>query len=214
LGFVKALAPWTIGKEYEFVRYDSIAARRRQMMNCRGLILSGSLFDFALPNDAFDRDIYRIMIPVFQLMRDLPRPVLGICFGHQLMALGEEFAPDRIDFGRLRIRNMPHPPDKHLVGLARMNSPLRFSDRREFWVQFNHKQEVVLTEGLQEYFEILSGSDQCPVHVMQHRSRDWFGVQFHPEIGKQSLAGEVHQHDAAERDGSILLQEFVQYCLK
>jgi len=213
LGFVQALTGWMIGKDYEFVRYDD-ASRLPQARRCRGLILTGSGFDFALPDDSFDREAYRKMIPVFQLIRDFNGPVLGICFGHQLMALAEEFDPDRTAFGRLRVRNMPDPPDKHLVVQIRMNSSLRFMNQMEVWVQFHHKQEVLLNDDLLRYFEVAAGSTQCLVQAMQHRSRDWFGVQFHPEIGRVSRAGEVTRHQDAVSDGQALLQDFARYCLR
>ena len=66
------------------------------------------------------------MSPVFELIREFPGPVLGICFGHQLMALGEEYQPDRTEFGRLRIRNMQYPRNQHTVLPIRMDMPLRF----------------------------------------------------------------------------------------
>jgi GMP synthase-like glutamine amidotransferase len=211
-GFVQRLAGWTLGKDYEFVCYDNIAARLHDVMRCRGLILSGSGFDFALPDDGFDRELFRKMTPVFELIRAFPGPVLGICFGHQLMALGEEFQPDRTGFGRLRIRNMQYPRNRHTVLPIRMNIPLRFLDQRTLWAQFHHKQEVVLNDDFLQYFDITGQSNQCPVQMMQHKSREWFGVQFHPEIGMDTEAGEIPRHDDAEQDGKTLLQEFVQYC--
>ena len=42
-----------------------------------------------------------------------------------------------------------------------------------------------------EYFDITARSNQCPVQMMQHKSREWFGVQFHPEIGMDTEAGEI-----------------------
>ncbi len=213
-GFIQALAGWSPGKDYEFIRYDQLPARAAEIGACRGLVLSGSVFDLALPDDGFDRAIYQLMAPVYRLIHAFPGPVLGICFGHQLMALGDEFDPARTGFGGLRVRNMIAPPDKHSIMNLPMRSSLRFLGRRELWVQFHHKQEVVDNEALRLHYEIVAGSDQCPVHIMQHKSREWFGVQFHPEVGKETKAGEIQRHDAAVRDGQAFLQAFVHYCLK
>ena len=213
-GFAQALAEWTLGAEYEFVRYEDISVRRRELLQSRGLILSGSAFDFALPDDGFDRPVYETMIPEFQLMHDFKGPILGICFGHQLMAIADEFDPDRTGFGGLRIRNMVHPSEKNAVAHVHLNSDLRFFGQRNLWGQFHHKQEVVQNAELLKCYDIMAGTEQCPVHVMQHRWREWFGVQFHPEIGKKTQAGVVHQHDAAIRDGCAILHDFVRYCLR
>ena len=211
-GFAQALGDWTLGRDYEFVRYNDINARRPELLHSRGIILSGSAFDFALPDDGFDRAVYSAMIPEFQLLLDFQRPILGVCFGHQLMAIAEEFDPDRDAFGGLRIRNMAHPPGKYEVAPVHLSSDLPFLEQRDYWAQFNHQQEVVQNAELLKYYEIVAGTEQCPVQVMQHRSREWFDVQFHPEIGKETRAGAIDRHDDAVRDGSTILRDFVRYC--
>lgn len=213
-GFVQALEPWEFGEDYEFVRYDQIPARLGDLKSCRGLILSGSVFDFATPDEQFDRCTYEKMIPEFRLLLDSPRPVLGICFGHQLLALVEEFEEKRTNFGRLRVNNMSQPESDYLVMPIRMNSGLRFMGRKDLWVQHNHKQEVTCNEALQSYFDVIGGSDQCRVTMMQHKTRDWFGVQFHPEVGRESKQGEISRHNSAVRDGYTLIRDFIGYCLK
>ncbi len=212
-GFIQALSGWEVGRDYEFVRFDAVSSRQQELLQCNGLILSGSRFDLAQPNGEVNRECYRMMIPVFRLIRDFSKPVLGICFGHQLLALGDEFDPERTAFGRLKIRNMDHPRDRHQVALVSMNGPLRFMGQRNLWVQFNHRQEVLRNEGLSEYYEVVAGSDRCGVEIMQHRSRQWFGVQFHPEIGKGTQDGEKARHADAEKDGQAILQGFVRHSL-
>jgi GMP synthase-like glutamine amidotransferase len=182
-------------------------------MHCRGLILSGSAFDLALPDDTFDRTTYEKMIPQYELMHAFSGPILGICFGHQLMALADEFDPARRDFGGLRVRNMPRPPQNHLTTLVELRSPLKFLWQQSFWAQFHHKQEVVCNESLLKFYEVIAGAENCPVHVMQHRTREWFGLQFHPEIGKQTEAGSMDRHDDAIADGKAVLEGFAHYCL-
>lgn len=213
LGFIQALTAAAPESDYEFVRCESIAARRADLKQCRGLILSGSRLDFARADNQFDRETYQKMIPEFQLLRDFNGPVLGICFGHQLLALADEFDEQRDTFGELRVQNMLHPEDDYMVMPIRMNSPLRFMNERELWVQHNHKQEVVLNDGLLKYFDVIAGSGRCLVNIMQHKSRDWFGVQFHPEVGRASKKGTVSRHEAAVQDGQLLMCDFVRYCL-
>jgi GMP synthase-like glutamine amidotransferase len=80
-------------------------------------------------------------------------------------------------------------------------------------VQYHHKQEVVRNEGLLKHFEVTAASEGCAVEAMRHRRRDWFGVQFHPETGKDTEAGITARHAEAVRDGGRLLADFVRYCL-
>ena len=35
-------------------------------------------------------------------------------------------------------------------------------------------------------WEVLAASDSCPVEAMRHRTKPWYGVQFHPEQSKQT----------------------------
>jgi GMP synthase-like glutamine amidotransferase len=213
-GFARALSAWKFGEDYEFIRYSGLAARRRELENCRGLILSGSAFDFALPDGSLDRGLYETMSPQFELMHAFRGPILGICFGHQLMAMADEFEPGRNAFGGLRVRDMARSSEKLAVLRIHLASPLRFSNQSELWVQFSHKQEVVLNDVLAGYFDILAGSNFCPVYVLQHRTREWFGVQFHPEIGLPSKSGALDRHREAIRDGKSVLDRFVRYCLR
>ncbi len=213
-GFVQALAGWAEGDDYELVRYTDIPARMSELAQCRGLILSGSAYDLADQDGRFDGTRYKMMTPVFELIRKSREPVLGICFGHQLMVLGDEFDPCRADFGELRVGNMRVPRDRHRVERLHMNRSFRFLGQMDLWVQYNHKQEVILNEGFRTYYDVVAGSEQCPVEMMQHRTREWYGVQFHPEVGKETQEGEVGRHDAAVEDGKMLLQGFVRYCLQ
>jgi GMP synthase (glutamine-hydrolysing) len=212
-GFSEALADWAIGKHYDFVRYNDIADRRSELLTCKGLILSGSKFDLAGRSDELDREIYRRMTPEFDLVLDYAGPVLGVCFGHQFLALAEEFDENRTAFGKLRLRNMQRPENDYFVRSVRMNACLHFMDQKELWVQFNHKLEVNPNAAFQEHFEVIARSDECPVDIMQHRSREWFGVQFHPEVGVQSQLGKVDRHEDAVRDGQALIRDFIRYSM-
>jgi len=212
-GFAEALNAWHFGCDYEFVPYDSVVDRAGDLAACRGLILTGSWFDFALPGGRLDSEVYRKMTPELRLIRDFRSPVLGICFGHQLVSLAEEFQEGRSDFGELRIRSMRNPEEDYFVDRLRLECPLRFSPRTGLWVQNNHKQEVVVNDALLRHFDVLARSALCPVQVIQHKSREWFGVQFHPEIGKPSRRGDVARHDDALADGYGLIRDFVAYCL-
>jgi GMP synthase-like glutamine amidotransferase len=213
LGFAEALAELALGEDYEFVPYDQVEARFDRLMNCRGLLLTGSGFDLAQAENRLDGGIFQKFIPEFQLMRLFCNPILAICFGHQLMALAEDYEPDRSAFGGLRVQNMLRPEQDYFVSRLQLEPSFRFSRQTDLWVQNNHKQEVVLNDSLLSFFQVIARSEQCLVQAMQHKSKEWFGVQFHPEIGHESRTGEVAHHEDAVADGYGLIRDFVHFCL-
>jgi len=98
-----------------------------------------------------------------------PFPILGICAGHQFMALhlGGDAKPSRIpEFGKARIT--VREEDDLFRGLP-----------KELDVWESHNDEVA---ALPEGFVALASSDNCAVQAMRSTRRPLYGVQFHPEV--------------------------------
>jgi len=97
------------------------------------------------------------------------RPLLGICFGHQLLAkiFGGELAhgSDR-QYGPVRVRCAPR------ARLFRGLPP-------EQTVWMSHGDHVARVP---PGFHVAAGSDDCPVAAYEAEGRDIFGLQFHPEV--------------------------------
>ena len=112
-------------------------------------------------------------------------PVLGICYGAQLMAasMGGEVAPGETrEYGRA-----------HLQILAK--NPLLNSVAENSVVWMSHSDTITR---LPEGFESLAATASIPVAAMAHREKPWFGLQFHPEVihseqGMQVLQNFVFQ---------------------
>jgi len=119
---------------------------------------------------------------VEDLVRDAAErdvPVLGICFGHQLIAralFGPEavFARESPEFGYLEVEVVE--PDSLLTGF-----PPRF---RAF---VSHLDQVRPVPGLQ----VLARSAACPVHGLRVEGRRIWGVQFHLEMTPEEEWGVV-----------------------
>lgn len=108
-------------------------------------------------------------------------PILGICVGHQFMALylGGNAGPSKVpEFGKAEL--IVTDPDDLFKGL-----PERFT----IWV--SHNDEVI---ELPEGFIVLAHSKDCAVQAMKHKSRPLYGVQFHPEVEHTEYHYEIFEN--------------------
>ena len=107
--------------------------------------------------------------------------LLGICYGHQLLAhaLGGEVAdnPAGRESGTVRIDLHPPAQDDPLFG----SMPLTFS------AHATHVQTVLRPP---EGATVLAKSEQDDCHAFRWRDRAW-GVQFHPEFATHHIRGYV-----------------------
>jgi GMP synthase (glutamine-hydrolysing) len=160
----------------EIVRHDITAARIRELAP-KGLILSGG------PASVYAAGAPKCDPAIFEL----GIPVLGICYGMQLMcqALGGEVKsnPTR-EFGRAHCT----------INVANKDADELFADvPRETQVWMSHGDQV---NSVAAGFLPLAATDTCPVAAVKHRSKPLYALQFHPEVthttdGKTMLANFV-----------------------
>jgi len=127
-----------------------------------GIILSGG------PRSVLEPGAPRAAAP----WRDATVPVLGICYGMQLMAheLGGqvETAPSR-EYGHAVIRLQPQAAATALfTGIP---------DDLRVWA--SHGDSVTAAP---PGFDVLATSPNAPIAAMAHQSRPLFGLLFHPEV--------------------------------
>lgn len=96
-------------------------------------------------------------------------PVLGICYGCQLMGhlFGGEIAQaGKREYGRA---------DVQVVGI----SPLfqHISEKTQCWMSHTY-----FVSKLPKGFDVLAKTDTCPVAAMANEEEKLYGVQFHPEV--------------------------------
>ncbi len=100
---------------------------------------------------------------------DMGVPVLGICYGFQLLALmlgGEVAATQSREYGRAQMEVVGADPL-----LSHLPSPTLV------WMSHG---DVVSRPGPQ--FTALARTDSCPYAAVRHRERPVYGLQFHPEV--------------------------------
>lgn len=144
----------------EIIPYHKYPYGREQEEGIIGVILSGS------PLSVYDKDAFRI-----DFGRLLGRvPVLGICYGAQLMAytLGGavEPAPSR-EYGRARLCE---------VDAA---SPLLRGIEPGAQVWMSHGDTIT---ALPPHFEVIASTDDVRYAAFESKDRPVWGVQFHPEV--------------------------------
>ena len=112
-------------------------------------------------------------------------PVLGICFGHQLIGL---------TFGAFASR-MREDRDWQTIEVYE-NCSLFDKLPTEFEMMEDHCESISIPAG----FDLLATSDACVNEMMRHQKKLIYGVQFHPEVSGNS--------------GMILFQNFYTICQK
>ena len=104
-------------------------------------------------------------------------PILGICYGHQLLAAtmpGGVVKPSYSrEYGLARLRLSAGKPD----GAAQNGLFAGVPDSSTVWV--SHGDSV---ETLPNGFEVLGATEDCAVAAMGYPDRNIYAVQFHPEV--------------------------------
>ncbi len=116
---------------------------------------------------------------VFDVIRKASQPILGVCGGHQEMALAfgapvglmQRLEPGEGYQGAKRERGY-FPVATNTKGIFR-NLP------ESITVWHSHCDEV---KELPKDFKKTASNETCNIQAMQHTSRPLFGVQFHPEL--------------------------------
>lgn len=124
------------------------------------LILSGS------PTLLTEMDTFPL-IRSYRWLKNWEAPILGICFGHQLLGLVHGSRVQLIDEDRDAQSIFLQPAHPLFEGL---DNPSIFQE--------DHCEAITLPDG----FQLLASSDACALEAMAHPEKPHFGVQFHPEV--------------------------------
>jgi GMP synthase (glutamine-hydrolysing) len=131
----------------------------RDLRGYQGIIISGG------PNSVYDNDSPRIDPDIVSL----GTPLLGICYGHQLLArmLGGTVTRGKTaEYGLARLSVVTE--DSIFKKSPRVSS-----------VWMSHRD---LVTAIPKGFELLARTGSCPVAAMGDHKRKFYGVQFHPEV--------------------------------
>jgi len=156
--------------------YSEIVARKitaDQVRKCDpvGIILSGG------PTSVYADDAYDLDPAILEL----GIPILGICFGHQILALafgGKVEQTETAEYGR--------------TGLEVRSDSVLFSGlpvQQQVWM--SHRDAVVKAP---PDFVVTASTAASPVAAMENQDRGVCGVQFHPEVAHTPRGQEILEH--------------------
>jgi GMP synthase (glutamine-hydrolysing) len=133
------------------------AARAEDLSKYAGVILSGG------PRSVYEDDSFNIKGLV-----KIGIPILGICYGHQLLAqeLGATVAPGSEEYGTSTLS-------------LKVADTLFADTAQQQTVWMSHSDTVV---DLPRNVTTLASTDRCEIAAFGDSERRLFGVQFHPEV--------------------------------
>jgi GMP synthase (glutamine-hydrolysing) len=173
----------------ELVRPD-ISIDELKKLNPKGLILSGG------PSSVYEPGAPKCDPKIF----DLGVPVLGICYGMQLgvQILGGQVKPAKArEFGRAKLTVTTD--DALVRGLP-----------AETTVWMSHGDQVL---ELPPEFAALATTPTCPFAAARHKTRPFFGVQFHPEVTHTPRGSQIFRnfiYDICKCTSSWTMGDFAQ----
>lgn len=144
------------------LKSHKITADEVRAINPIGIILSGG------PNSVYAEDAFGIDEEIFEL----GIPILGICYGMQLLThkLGGKVVPA----GEAGNREYGQ-------------STLRLRAQSELFAGTPEEQVVLMSHGdavteIPEGFHLVANSVDCPFAAMEDTKKNFYGIQFHPEV--------------------------------
>lgn len=163
----------SLGVAAEVMPSSTSAQTLKNTKGLKGIILSGGALSVYAPDAP----------PADKEVLDLGLPILGICYGHQLLAhwSGAKVSPGEAgEYGLTELT---------------LTSPGRLFQEMEprLTVWMNHADTV---ENLPEGFSVTARTADCPVASFENTTKQLYGVQFHPEV-------------AHTEHGMVMLENFV-----
>ncbi|MBK7128630.1 MAG: hypothetical protein IPH66_04585 [Crocinitomicaceae bacterium] len=149
-----------------------------EIHQAEALILSGSpVLLSEIPWEKYNEYLMR-----FDFVKSLSIPVLGICFGHQLIGI--------LHGGRIG----KCTPDRDWQSIQKLYAhPVLNNFQQEFQMKEDHQEHVTCPP----HFIRLGKSVICENEAMAHPVKKMISVQFHPEV--------------SEKNGDIFFDQVISY---
>lgn len=168
----------------------TVTAEELKKVNATGIIFSGG------PNSVYDENAFHIDSAIY----DLGVPILGICYGMQLMSQhfgGKVEKASHREYGKAEINVKNATP---LFG--------QLPENQVVWM--SHGDHVTVAP---EGFEVIATSPSCEVAAMANEAKKFYAVQFHPEVRHSIYGIELIRQfvfDICHAKGDWSMESFVE----
>ena len=174
----------------EIKPYNQISVSEIKEAGYKGIIFTGG------PNSVYDR-----LSPHYDpAVLNLGIPILGICYGDQLMA----FMADG------QVSSAQSSSEYGKTALYSKNCTLFQGVPHTSFCWMSHTDYI---SQVPSGFRIIAHTDKCPCAAMCDESRKLYGVQFHPEVSHTAYGKQILHNflfDICQCSGSWNLEGFVQ----
>ena len=121
------------------------------------------------------------MDEVAELVRRAEVPIIGICFGHQIIAAALGGKVIRAKEG------------SHFV------SPVTYRDGKQVNAVFTHQDHVIDAGELQ----VIASAEHCPIAACVHPTRPIRTVQYHPEATSRIIFEAIKSGDMTRQEAAV-----------
>lgn len=145
---------------YSELLSHKLSAEEIKEMHPKGIIFSGG------PNSVYAKDAFKVDPEIYKL----GIPILGICYGMQLMSydLGGKVEPaDDSEYGRADIE------------VIDVDAVMFKGLPKKQYVWMSHGDRVVEAP---EGFKVVATSKNCPISAIANDEKKLYGIQFHAEV--------------------------------
>ncbi|MCH2548257.1 MAG: glutamine-hydrolyzing GMP synthase, partial [Alphaproteobacteria bacterium] len=181
---------------YSEIKPFSVSADELRSLNPKAIIISGG------PASVHEEFSPRVT----QLVFEMGVPVLGICYGQQVMCAqlgGAVEVSDHREFGRAFITIQAASP---LFGKWQP------SDRKQVWMSHGDK-----VTAIPPGFVALADTSSTPYAIIADEKRKFYGMQFHPEVIHTPEGAELIKnftHNIAKCRGNWTMESFRDSAIK
>ncbi len=165
-----------------------------EKFNVKGLVFSGG------PASVYEPNAPRCDPKILYLNL----PVLGLCYGHQLIA---QIVGGKVEPARRREYGIAHVTIDKPVGVLKGLDSIE-----KAWM--SHGDTVF---SLPAEYEVLAHTENCPVAAFRHKEKSIYGLQWHPEVvhtekGMQMLRNFIFEVSNCEASWKV--KDFIQNAIR